>query len=538
MRLTAEDCPCGPVFAYHFSIRQKTTNSLSFVRNLSYMLAQRLPSYGAALERLPGSQELRELPASIFFDRVILDPLHSIEPPLDARDHPGWIVIDAVDEASDAESETSIAALIAGHVHRLPAWLRLLVTCRPGGAEKDLSGRVEGGQGLIRKVALDEHSAADDVRDCIKERFEAAGQSPPSRALALLIEQRCGNNFLYLKLLLDRLLAGQWTEADVARAPPGLDEFYREDFSRWFPAPDGEAYRRMRPLLAVILTSSERLSAELVGEVIDLDPADVVAALEKLAAYLPESAGKYSAFHKSFDDWLLDRERARSYALNEKDGHKRLAQFCGRLVADMPGKFDIAVFDDDEAREFAVRHGITHCLAAGEFALAIELLHFIWQGWDQEKALRSSFASVSPERMRRTLLLALADCGNAQRRAINPEHLAALIRDFYQVDPLGPALDILISQHAAAWPKIMKYLLDGDNYVLRVRMSDMLVSAGGELEAFRKLFVDDDINVHELGAYALRRFYATNPTNSRMDDLERMGESETYPARSALGDLL
>jgi hypothetical protein len=191
-----------------------------------------------------------------------------------------------------------------------------------------------------------------------------------------------------------------------------------------------------------------------------------------------------------------------------------------------------------------IRHGVTHCLAAGQVARAVELLHFIVRNWDERKIANSSFASVSPEWLRRTLLRELGQCPDAEKQAIDASRLSDLIKDFYQVEPLGAPLDVLIRHHAKTWPDLLKKLLDAENYVLRFRASDMLAEASMDpngpikIEDIYAYLDSDDINVRELGAYTVRRIYAQQPERVRLEYLEQLADSETYPARSALGDLL
>ena len=129
-----------------------------------------------------------------------------------------------------------------------------------------------------------------------------------------------------------------------------------------------------------------------------------------------------------------------------------------------------------------------------------------------------------------------------------PEQLPGLLGCFYEVNPLGEPLALLLERlHATPenWRKFRDACLDSQNYVLRFALADALapaVEAGlyDFSEVTRLLDRESKLNHFELGGYALKGLYS-NPDAPRPIDsclLGRLAEHKCYPGRSILGDLL
>ena len=129
-----------------------------------------------------------------------------------------------------------------------------------------------------------------------------------------------------------------------------------------------------------------------------------------------------------------------------------------------------------------------------------------------------------------------------------PERLPALLGCFYEVDPLGKPLKLLLERLRARtenWHKFRDACLDSQNYVLRYALAEALaaaVKAGlyDAKEVTGLLDRESKLNLFELGGYALKGLYS-NPDAPRPIDsclLGRLAEHKCYPGRSILGDLL
>jgi len=543
----------GKLLGYHFCRYdvKDTLRPLNFLRNLVFMLRQELPEYRDALaapvmeNALAGLSKDTADKLVALFESLVIDPLCGIAQQPGQEATPHLILVDALDEAiSYTGAALSIATLIEARLERLPRWIRWVVTCRPDSlaAEKLARGCDER---VIDVFALDENPHPEDLDQFVVAAFEKASEPAPDERIRKLIRYKSGNNFQYVSLLVKRLLDGDWSEKDIQRAPPGLYGFYRLEFERLYPEPTKAPYRDLvAPMLQSIVAAREPLSSALLSQVTGARMTEFLTELSRLAGYLPEHNGRRSIHHKSLADWLTD-PTAREYLIGEKDGDVLLANFCWSVFENLPGGItDLVKLEGKESTEYLVRHGVVHCTEAGQIARAVELLYFIFRTWNAESMEGSDLASVSRERQRRTLLRELEDCTVTERRALDPLHLASLVADFYQVEPLRAPLDILVRHHPEKWPEIRARLLAAGNYVVRFRTSDVLAAACLDPGAPVKLadvyqdLDSADINVRELGAYTVRGVYARRPDLIELKYLKRLADSDTYPGRSALGDLL
>lgn len=562
--------PCGKILAYHcFMHTQKETAQLDgFVRDIASQLAQNLRSYREILVRPEMRQFVRELDSTDeegpgnFFRNAIFGVLHKLEKPEHLGDGPAWIVVDAFDEAVDrADPEydikrQSIAILLEAALKLLPPWVRILATSRRDDLTERLGLLFENGRPLVHQIYLDDEKRPEDAtmyRDYIAARLAEQRLQLTEDAGAHLVKQSEGN-FLYLKLVLDQIVAGAYGIKEIKALPRGLPFFYTQNFERLYPASDKDGLKNeVRPVLAALALARTPLTAESLARVTALPADQLRHVLDRLKAYLPPTHGKYSIFHKSFADWLLDPNTPQRYAIAEVDGHKLLATYCWASFDALHGDaVDVTDFESDPDWDYLMRYGIDHMLQAGAVARAVRLLNFIETKWDEERVSESSFKDIAPRVFTRLTLRALDHCPAEEKPKIDAYDLAPLLRDFYQVEPLGPPIEILVRYHARDWKDILREFMAAGNYVLRFAVSEVLAKVLAEglariaaprdaavsLDEIYGYFDHPDINFRELGAYTLRHLYGDEPKRIKLEYIERMGDSDTYAARSALGDLL
>ncbi len=154
---------------------------------------------------------------------------------------------------------------------------------------------------------------------------------------------------------------------------------------------------------------------------------------------------------------------------------------------------------------------------------------------------------VSLERSSKLISIYLETCTPQQETSaanVDPSKLANLLKDFYEIEPLSGGIALLYNHHRDAWPNILQDFLASDDYVIRYTVSEVLAEAylnGDSDDTLKQIldyFNDPDINYQELGAYALSLVYANDADSVKPEHLQAMADSETYPQRSVLGDLL
>ena len=497
VQLVNEQC-CGHVLAYHFCRYEdlNTLRPINFIRNLVVTLAQEFPAYRELLAEPRAQAELARLsddddkdrPESLL-ESVILEPMQTIVPPQEFADKPALIIIDALDEAVRFARDggtNSIVDLIVEELPRLPSWLRVVATCRPGTDTAHRLGMLsENGHALVENLPLGTRSNDADLDVCIEQQFAAVGKSAPSDEVRSLIRTSSNGNFQFLTLLLHRLIKDAGTEdemiAMIRRTPPGLNAWYHVEFVRLYGAFASEpSWDLARRLLGMLVVAREPLSMGLLTQALDIGDKDLGRELRRLDGYLEEQNGSYLIGHKSVSDWLLDAHDAMDFALDEPGCHAIAADLCWKAfegVRKRTVKANFVRLADDEVSRYVVLHGVVHCLLAGRIARAVALIHFIVRHFDESRVEGTRFVLLSPARLTRLLMREIDDCSDAEKRAINPTQLAYLIKNFYQVEPLSAPLRILIGYHANEWFDIRKELLSADNYVVRFSTSEALADS-------------------------------------------------------------
>ncbi len=130
-----------------------------------------------------------------------------------------------------------------------------------------------------------------------------------------------------------------------------------------------------------------------------------------------------------------------------------------------------------------------------------------------------------------------------------PERLPGLLGCFYEVDPLGKPLDLVLDRlrNKEDWRKFRDACLKAQNYVLRFALADALAerlsrdSAVYDLGELNELLNHRELNHFELGGYALKSYYSDPEFDDDDIDsglLSRLAKHPCYPGRSILGDLL
>ena len=315
------------VMAVHFCRHDQplTRDVRRMVRTIAFQMATQLEEYRRLLVALARRGEaLQELSPAELFHRLLADPLaHVIEGGRGVHDR-HLIVLDALDEALDADGRSELVTLVAAEFGKLPAWLGLLVTSRPEAPVK----RQLGGFGVLALETADTRNL-DDVRQFTQMWLAKKPLSPEQSEQALrAVMQASEGNFLYVRKLRDAVqegVIGASQLVDATALPQGLSSLYERWFQRRFPEP--EHYdKHQRPLLEMMLAAREPLPLELAGALLAWG-AYGRSALEPLGSLCVERDGALSFFHKSLRDWLGDPERCGwTFHASETEGHERLAK--------------------------------------------------------------------------------------------------------------------------------------------------------------------------------------------------------------------
>jgi WD40 repeat protein/serine/threonine protein kinase len=309
------------VGAVHFCItaRAETLDPFRFVQSVAAQLAACSEPYRAGVSAVR-PEKPAEADAAALFRRLIVEPLRAVPsgPPL-------LILVDALDEAL-ALGEHNLARVLQERLDDWPSWVRLVITARKEPAMLDLFSQCH-----LCEIDARRPENLQDITEYLDGRL----QEPALAALlqragilplttARLVARKAEGNFLYVTQAVEAIKSGQIHPGQPESFPDGLVGIYQRFLERLFPR--GQGYDAFRPLLEVMTVAREPVAAHQIALVLERDPVEIEAALQKLAAFFPERDGRYRAYHKSIQDWLSGSVgRSKTYRVNPDAGHRRLA---------------------------------------------------------------------------------------------------------------------------------------------------------------------------------------------------------------------
>ncbi len=213
------------------------------------------------------------------------------------------VVIDGLDECARGEFN-ALAEVLARHVPRLPAWLRVLVTSREVAAVK---------APLVGTFALELHGDSfqnqADIRQYFVERLEESQGSNPAWEYALdTLTERSGGIFLYAQLVCDGILAGKISICDTDFFPDGLSKAFYLWFC-WFFPDDREYKANFRLPLGMLLAAPEPLPTEEFKRIFEWDNNQLMDFLRRIEVLLRQDVNDFGKetitfTHLYLNEWL------------------------------------------------------------------------------------------------------------------------------------------------------------------------------------------------------------------------------------------
>lgn len=575
-----------PVLAYHFCRfdMPQTIHPREFAKHVydRVLQSELRDRYLHHLNEKDRTRLLNELEKSVGISDVsyctkdlIWEPLNRIG----LVGGPNWLlIVDALDEAVTFEGTPNIRTLIELLLkdyaeEPLFRWLRLLVSTRPG------DGSLPVTMPNVVQVTITEDSARKDIKRYVRTRLGANKILPLPEDDIDKIASAAGNNFLFARYLIREFLLhperANELLSDLDNYIPGdVLYYYRQNFDRIFNERIPEKARLLKPavkVLAVILAAVEPLSDVDLAKAAEIPYRECQNILDRLSAFCGRgdpgrNDGRIEFVHKSFSDWLISTTDER-YRIDLDNGHRLLAEWCKKQFHDLDKhkhafRIDIKGFvKRDHAVRYLLEHGIRHLMKAKQFPVAVEFVHFLLHYWDYSVAGEDpELGKISPGHLARAVLLGLPGRDSADwytdkgaALEISPELLVDLVRSVYQIEPLRPALDLLIWGHPESWRKHVDACLIGDNFVgdnfvLRFKLAETLGHACREVNEVNTpiskadligYLGNADLNHAELGAFALGHLYLARPQEIDAAVLERLANnSETYALPQVFGEIL
>ncbi|KZS94298.1 hypothetical protein SISNIDRAFT_494845 [Sistotremastrum niveocremeum HHB9708] len=325
----------------------------SLVPRITQDLASAHPAWKHALSGIIGSNRGIRQETSIFkqFELLLLKPALAVH-----ISQPLLFVIDGLDEAGNSKDRSELIKVLATRLHELPPNFRFVLFSRP---EQDIVDAFSKHQHHT-VLEMQELCSKDDkdTRKVIEDKFKDLKKLPENRSwltddiLSLLV-LKSGGLMIYARTACDFIIDAH--EDGLARQErldlllksdkvPEMDELYRTILNTIIS--HKTARRRFRATIGRVICLDEPLPfAGYVG--LDRGTTDMHAStviIPKLGSLLDgtnDHSQSISLIHKSFADFVRDRERSGdAYHVNTSEHNRILLEAC-LSVMEMDLKFNV-----------------------------------------------------------------------------------------------------------------------------------------------------------------------------------------------------
>jgi WD40 repeat protein len=291
------------------------------VLSIAYQLSSQIPDYQTRLNALGLEKLILEANAQTLFDTLIVQLLSGNFP------KPNRIIvvlIDALDEATE-DGKNELATFIASEFSKIPEWIRLVITSRP---EPEVMHPLQGFTPYVLDTEASDN--LNDIRDYLVRELKPFVEEADARSAATdAILARSEGLFLYAECVRQELAEGRLSLKRLHEFPQGLGGVYAQFFKRQIP--NLNLYKvTVRPVLEVVTAAQEPLDLKLIGSIFDWGEYKMPELRQLLGSLFPIIEGRMQSFHHSVTDWLTDADRAGSYFVSVREGHKRLAEYGWR----------------------------------------------------------------------------------------------------------------------------------------------------------------------------------------------------------------
>lgn len=333
------------ILGYHFCMHSDkgTQNAAKFIINLANMVASTFSEYSEMISS--DSFVQRVLHSNCpqdpewCFQEGLLTPLKNM---VQQPKEPWYIVIDALDECSN-NGKTEILNMLKSKVRRLPKWLKLIITSRnintittglDGMQILDLrSGDQKNLDDIDLYLSLKIIPLRASILSRIKAFFSITDNNAPEKRIVTSLVEKAQGNFLFIKVMLDFLLATPESVSWTENFPKTLDSTFQLYFERKFTSQ--ESFRSLRDIFEVLVAAYTPLSTQDIHSLLKLDnPAldfeyDIIPKLEEVSLFLLHGSekGLVRIYHASLSEWLTsEANKGKFYYVKKQNGHRRLAE--------------------------------------------------------------------------------------------------------------------------------------------------------------------------------------------------------------------
>jgi WD40 repeat protein len=341
------------IAAYHFCTADNvgTITPNTILRSLAAHLGESLPKYGEALantikphqvsvniHQQVGKVDAGAKVVGVVINHVVASnpeeemeillraPLAALEPPKT----PTFILIDSLDEAMTYQGQPTMIHILA-KANDLPSWVRFICTTRPAGVVlsyfKPFAPYLLEAESQANVADVERYVAYRLSQATMQKRLQAAPVTHLELTERLIL--LADGNFLYSKILLNDIEAGQQSLDSLEVLPRSMDEIFHR-FLRRFT--DEHWNERYQPLLGKLAVAQEPLSETQLSSFTAISPRQVrqhLAVLEQYLDLVPDGSDskRYRLFHQSLRDYLLSQDRSELFWCDAHEEHQKIGRY-------------------------------------------------------------------------------------------------------------------------------------------------------------------------------------------------------------------
>ena len=272
------------------------------------------------------------------------------------------IVLDALDESADNERE-ELAHLISNHLHKLPSYIRFVITTRP---EKNLIHRLEKLNPLY--IRGDDPRNLHDLKMVLQKGI--LGTSPSKAELVDKLAEKSDGLMLYA-FFLTEVYNDKSSKFCIDNLPNGIEEHYEGYFRRLesqLLRSNEISKEKFFSFLSALAVSRDPLPNAFVEILLGLEnwPWKINNVRKAISSILVINEDKsISFFHKSLRDWLVDRSD-HDYSFDVEHSHKILFDLCVSKLDELKVSGVTELAKSSAAIRYTVKHWISHMLNGPE----------------------------------------------------------------------------------------------------------------------------------------------------------------------------
>ena len=339
----------GALAAAHFCQYSNTLrqNPRIMIQSMARMLCENLPGFKEVLTgHASAVEDLTDLNLTELFTLVLQEPVNMLADP----QRNVMVLIDALDECENTE----LLDVIATHFHKLPTWVKFLVTTRP---QKTIERKLECMKPFVMDASTEENFS--DIKKLLEEQLqEFAPSDGYEKVISLLAEQSEGL-MLYAHFIIEsvKLRILKLNDA-VGSFPRGIASVYETYFRRLEHSLKVDR-RNFTHFLEALAAAAGTLPVAMATRILQIDSEDRV--VHAVSTLLPVNLGSVKVFHKSVVDWLCDKEsyRIHKFSVNVSKGHETLAAECEEIYNYLKERKKISPNESPELT-YALQYGLQH----------------------------------------------------------------------------------------------------------------------------------------------------------------------------------